>query len=175
MSTPYENELGSWFSEEDAKKHPELAPHGEFFKKIEGLSQVQKDEAFKKQAIYNITHYPKKYFINWVANIGRLLFSYPFSLRQHNLSTYFYLLPNMFLFVTFIFSIYPVILRWKAIPYEIYTLFYFFLVAFGGTASVSAYDRQFRPLVPILLLWLAFIYIRVFKIEVRQESEITSV
>jgi hypothetical protein len=175
MSTPYENEWGSWFSIQDVQKRPELAKHREFFNKISTLPEVERDDAFKKQAIYNIIHHPKKYFINWIANIGRLLFSYPFSYTQHSLTTYFYLIPNMFIVVTFILSIYPVILRWKSIPYEIYTLFYFSMITFGGTSLLSAYDRQFRPLVPILLLWLAFIYVRVLKIEVRQESEISTV
>lgn len=175
MSSPNENEWGSWFSEDDVQERPELAQHREFFNKISGLSQVEVDNAFKKQAIYNITHHPGKYFINWIANIGRLLFSYPFSYTQHSLTTYFYLIPNMFIFVTFILSIYPVIVRWKSIPFEIYALLYISLIAFGGLSLVSGFDRYFRPLVPILLLWLAFVYVRVFKIEVRQESEITPV
>jgi hypothetical protein len=174
MSERHENEWGSWFSSRKVKENPELAHYREFFDKMSKLSEVEKDGEFKKRAIYNITHHPAKYFVNWIANIGRLLFSYPFSHTQHKLTTYFYLIPNMFLVVLFLLGIYPVILRWRSIPYEIYALFYFGFVAFGGTSLLSAYDRQFRPLVPILLLWLCYIYIRVLKIEVRPKSEIRS-
>jgi len=85
MSTPYPNELGSWFSAQDVKENPELAPHREFFAKLEGLSDVEHDDALKKQAIYNIIHHPAKYAQNWVANVGRLLFSYPHSFTPQRL------------------------------------------------------------------------------------------
>jgi 4-amino-4-deoxy-L-arabinose transferase-like glycosyltransferase len=174
MSTHYENEWGSWKTGL-VQDTPELAQqHREFFNKIAGLSAVEKDSASKKQAIDNITRHPTNYLINWMANIGRLLFSYPFSHGRDRLTTYFYLIPNMFIVVLFILGIYPAILRWKSIPYEIFALLYFSLITFGGTSLLSAYDRQFRPLVPILLLWLSFLYVRVLKVEVRPESEIKS-
>lgn len=174
MSTSYNtNEYGSWFSPKDVKEIPELTPHRDFFDKITGFSEVAMDDAFKKQAIENITHYPVKYFVNWIANIGRLLFSYPFSYTSQKLSTYFYILPNMFIVVSFILSVYPAILRRRTVPYEIYALLFFILITFGGTSLLSAYDRQFRPLVPVLLLWLSFVYLRILKIEVRSEVEIS--
>jgi hypothetical protein len=175
MSTPYENEWGDWFSSSNVQENPELAQHREFFDKIASLSEVEKDSEFKKEAIYNITHHPTKYFTSWMANIGRLLFSYPFSYERHKLTTYFYFIPTMFIVVLFVLSIYPAISRWKSIPYEIYALLYFGLIAFGGSSLLSAYTRQFSPLVPILLLWLSFIYVRVMKIEIRPVSEITSI
>jgi len=172
MSTPYENEFGDWFSSKSVATKPELTQHREFFDRIGHLSRVQQDDEFKKQAIYNISHHPTKYFVNWTANIGRLLFSYPYSYTQQKLTTYFYFLPNMVMVVLFIFSIYPVVLRWKSMPFEILALLYFGLVAFGGTSLLSAYERQFRPLVPILLLYLCIMYIRVLKIKIRPTSEI---
>ncbi len=175
MSTHYENEWGSWISSEEVQERPELAQHREFFDKIDNLSELERDSEFKKQAVYNITHHPTNYFVNWMANIGRLLFSYPFSYEQHKLTTYFYLIPNMFIVVLFVLSIYPAILRRKSIPYEICVLLYFSLIAFGGSSLLSAYNRQFRPLVPILLLWLSYLYVRVLKIEVRSKSEIKSI
>jgi hypothetical protein len=174
MSTPYENEWGDWFSATAVQARPELAQHRQVFDRIAGLSQVDQDRELKKESIYNITHYPAKYFVNWMANIGRMLFSYPFSHRPHRLTTFFHLIPNMFIVVLFALSIYPAILRRKSIPFEIYALLYVCLLAFGGTSLVSADSRQFVPLVPILLLWLSFLYINVLKIEIRPVSEILS-
>ena len=173
LSTPYKNELGSWFSPEKVKKLPELAPHRDFFDKIAGFSETAQDEAFKKRAINNILHHPKKCFVNWVANIGRLLFSYPFSFTPQRMSTYFYLLPNAFIIVLFILRAYPAILRWENIPCELSSLIFFAIVVFSGSSLLAAYERQFRPLVPILLLWLCFVYTHILKIEVRPESKIT--
>lgn len=174
MSTSYNtNEYGSWFPPKKVKEIPELTPHRDFYDKISNFSEVARDDAFKKQAIENITRYPLKYLVNWVANIGRLLFSYPFSFTSQKLSTYFYIVPNMFIVVLFILSVYPAILRRRFIPYEIYALLLFNFIAFGGTSLLSAYDRQFRPLVPVLFLWLSFVYVRILKIEVRSEAEIS--
>ncbi len=173
MSTTYNpDELGSWYSFRDVQKSPELAPHRDFLNKITSLSETAMDDAFKKQAIENITHYPLKYLSNWAANVGRLLFSYPFSFTNQKLSTYFYILPNMFIVGAFILSVYPGFIRRKIIPYEIITLLIFVIISFGGTSLVSSFDRQFRPLIPILLLWLAFVYLRILRIEVRSETDL---
>jgi hypothetical protein len=172
MSSPYAGELGSWFSDDDVQALPELSPHREFFAKIADLSEVERDEALKKQALDNIIHHPSRFVMNWVANVGRLLFSYPFSYTPQKISTYFYLLPNMFLVVFLVGSVYPAVLKRRTIPYEIYALLFFALIAMGGTSLLSAYDRQFRPLVPIFLLWLSFVYVRILRIELRDGTEI---
>ena len=172
MSTPYSNELGDWVSQKEAQANPAMEKHMEFLNKLANLSEVERDDEFKKQALYNISHYPKKYLINWTANLGRLLFSYPFSYTQQKISTFFYLIPNMFIVTLFTLSIYPAILKRKSIPHEIYALLFFSFIAFFGSSLLSAYDRQFRPLIPILLLWLAFFYTRILIIKLRPESEI---
>lgn len=173
MSTPYTEELGDWFREDVVEQRPELARHLPFFQRISKLPEAKRDEEFKNQAIYNITHYPRKYISNWLANIGRLLFSYPFSYTPQKLSTYFYLLPNMFLVILFILGVYPAVRRWKSIPLELYCLLFLVFMTLGGTSLLSAYDRQFRPMVPILVLWVSYIYLRVLRIEIRPQSEIT--
>jgi len=165
MTTPYPNEYGSWFSVKDVKERPELAPHREFFATLEGLSDLQRDDAFKKQALHNIARYPGKYLYHWAANIGRLLFSYPFSFGSQSLTTYFYILPDMFVIVLFALSTIPAAMRWRTIPFELWILLGFALIAFGGSTLLSAYDRQFRPLIPVLEVWIAFVYIRVLRIE----------
>jgi hypothetical protein len=167
MASPYAGELGSWFSDDDVQALPELSPHREFFAEIVDLSEVERDEVLKSQALETIIHHPSRYLTNWIANVGRLLFSYPFSYTPQKISTYFYLLPNMFLVVFLLVSVYPAVLRRRAIPYEIYALLLFALIALGGTSLLCGYDRQFRPLVPILLLWLSYVYVRILRIELR--------
>jgi hypothetical protein len=174
MSTPYNGEMGDWFSAKDVNERPELSQHRTFFDQVAELSEVEKDDIFKNQAKYNIINYPMKYAANWVANIGRLLFSYPFSYTPQKLETYFYMVPNMFIIVLFVLSVFPAILRYKVIPDEIHALIVFAFITLAGTSLLSAYDRQFRPMVPIILLWLSFIYFRVLKIELRPDNEIQS-
>jgi hypothetical protein len=78
----------------------------------------------------------------------------------------------MFVVVLFLLSIIPAIMRRNAIPFELWALLLFVLTAFGGSTLLSAYDRQFRPLVPALCVWMAFIYIRLLRVELRANSEL---
>jgi len=167
MSTPYTGEYGSWYSSNQVRDRPELAPHRVFFANLEGLTDVERDDAFKKQAIYNIANHPKGYARNWAANVGRLLFSYPFSFAAQSLTTYFYLAPNMFIVVLFVVSLIPAVLRPRAMPFELWFLLAFALIALGGSTLVSGYERQFRPLVPILSVWVGLVAVRVLRIELR--------
>ena len=66
----------------------------------------------------------------------------------------------------------PLALRPREIPFEIWALLFFALIAFGGSTLLSAYDRQFRPLAPALFLWLAYIAARVVRIGLRPETRI---
>jgi len=104
--------------------------------------------------------------INWASNIGRLLFNYPYSYTPQKLSTFAYLIPNMFLVVLMVFSIYPTYRARSVIPGEIYLLLVFALIAFGGSSLVSAYARQFLPLIPIFGLWIFWVWSKVMRIEI---------
>jgi len=172
MSTPYPNESGSWFSYKAVNELPELAYHRPFFTTLKRLSDVERDDAFKKQAVFNISHHPFKFMLNWLANIGRLLFSYPYSFTSQKVSTYFFF-PNMFIAVLFVLSITPALLRRAAVPFELWTLLFFALTSIGGCSLLSAYERQFRPTVPVLCTWLAFVYGRVLRIELRSNRAIS--
>ena len=165
MSTPYAGEYGSWYSDRQVRDRPELAPHREFFAKLEGLTDVERDDAFRRQAVHNIANHPKEYARHWPANVGRLLFSYPFSFAAQSLTTYFYLAPNMFIVVLFLVSLIPAVLRPQAMPFELWFLLAFALLAFGGSTLVSDYDRQFSPLVEILCVWVALVFARALRIE----------
>ncbi|MFH1480246.1 MAG: glycosyltransferase family 39 protein [Pseudomonadota bacterium] len=167
MSSPHRHDLGDWHSTMDVWETPELYEnHGEFFHKLEALNWIQRDEEFKKTAIENILKHPQKYGYNWIANIGRLLFSCPFSYTPQKLSTFFYLIPNMFIVVLSLLCIYPSLLRRKNIPFEIGSLLAFVFISFGGSSLLSAYARQFQLLVPMISLWIIFTLFRILKIEI---------
>lgn len=163
MSTPYEGEYGDWFTRKS--KH-----HRKFYKKIAGLSVVERERELRKQAIKNIINYPAKYVMNVMANIGRLFFNYPYSYDFQRLSTYFYIIPNMFIFVFCIMSIYPAYIGRKLIPFEINALIVFVLISIGGLSIVHSENRSLWPFVPIIVLWLSFILTRILKIELKKET-----
>jgi hypothetical protein len=96
--------------------------------------------------------------MNWTANIGRLFFSYPFSHTPQKISTYFYLLPNMFIVVLLLLSGVFILLYQVPVPYEIKALVIFGAISLGATSLVSAYTRQFTPLAPIFLFWILWVF-----------------
>jgi hypothetical protein len=161
MSTPYEDEYGDW-NIRDSQKH--RAYYIENAKK--NLSAIELDDEYKRKAMENIINYPKKYFLNWLANIGRLLFNYPYSYDKQKLNTYFYLIPNMFIVVFIILMIYPTYLSRKSIPFEMFGLIHFGLVAFMGSTFLDAENRYFWPLVPVFFLWISFMLSNVVKIKI---------
>jgi hypothetical protein len=169
LSTPYKDELGDWFDETKFEKNPVLAQnHRSFFNQISKLPAVEKDEAFKRKGIENIIRHPGKFVLNWLANVGRMLFNYPYSYTPQKLSTYAYMFPNMFLLVAVFFSLFPAIKAYRTIPFELLALLGFALIAFGGSSLLSAYTRQFTPLVLILGLWIFFLGNRTVRIRLLQ-------
>ena len=76
MSTPHADERGDWLSEEDMWENP---AHRTFLQSIAHLDPIQRDEAYKRAAIENIKNHPVKFMYNWMDNVGRLLFGYPFT------------------------------------------------------------------------------------------------
>ncbi|MEM3000923.1 MAG: hypothetical protein QXP41_01850 [Candidatus Nitrosocaldus sp.] len=161
MSSPYDDELGDWH--ERSSEY-----HQEFFNKLySDLPPIQRDDELRKEAIKNIVNYPFKFLKNWLANIGRLLFHYPYSYTPQKLSTYFYILPNMFLVVFFTLSIYPAYKAYKLIPFEIWALMLFALIAFTGSTFGNAENRYFWPLVPVFTLWTCFIFSCILKINIK--------
>lgn len=169
MSTPYQGEFGDWISSMDFADNPQLCKnHCAFFKEISNLNSIERDDALKKQAIENISEHPKKFFMNLVANISRMFFSYPFSYTPQKLSTLFFIIPNMFVIVLAVLCIYPSFVCRHNLPREIFCLLFFIAVAFAGSSFLSAYDRQFRILIPIMLLWISFVFFRLVNVEFRK-------
>ena len=96
MSTPYSGEYGDWKSNADLSLVPERK---QFIDRISKLSVAEMDKEYQREALRNIKNHPLKYMYNWSANIGRLIFSYPFTNAKQTMKTYFTILPNIFVAV----------------------------------------------------------------------------
>ena len=162
MSSPYEGDLGDWHTVGAVYREPALAEnHAATFDALAGLDPLARDRALKAQALENIRRHPAKFARNWLANLGRLLFNYPYSYTPQKLSTYYYLLPNAFLVVAMTVCLYAGWLGRRLIPGEIHALLALAVLAFGGSSLLSAYERQFRVLAPLLGLWMVVVSARV--------------
>ena len=169
MSTPFPGELGDWNgSPGQLRDHPALKRnHGDYFDKLAQLPPLAQDAALKQKALQNIREHPIKYLQNWLANVGRLLFSYPFSYAPQKLSTAFYLLPGMFVVVGFALAL-PLALRGRRlVPVELNHLLLTGGVSFFGASLISAYQRQFQVLLPFFLIWMAFLFTQVAEIRIK--------
>ena len=182
-STPFENEWGNWFSpddilgegkENDATVHiyDDLSQlrenHHQFYEKLQPLSNIERDSAFKAKAIENIKAHPLKYLKNTVSNTGRFLFNYPFSYRSQNLNAYGYLIPNMFIVVLFIIIVYPALLSRKKIPFEIWALLIFGLIYGCGMLLAGGTSRYFTIMIPFLALFMGYCYTNILRIKLRK-------
>ena len=162
MSSPYKNEYGSWQSFSWGK--PEIIKnHHKFFESIANLKGIERDDAFKREAIKNIRDHPKKYLLNWISNIERLLFGFPTS--HHLQKTRFMFIPIMFIVVLSVLLLYPTIKFIKNIPFEIILLLIFASIYFFISSLVSAGMRQFHMLIPIIGLWLGYMFNNVIHID----------
>ncbi len=186
-STPYNNEWGNWFSSEDALNggnhdyQPDNAyrdlrslseNHHDVYLKLEPLTHIERDSALKSIAIENMKAHPDKYLKNTVSNIGRLLFHYPFSYREQNLNAYGYMIPNMFILVLWILSLYPAFLMRKKIPFEIKAIMVFTLIYACGIVVADGRGRNFIIMVPSLVLFFAYVFTNILKITLIKTEEV---
>ncbi|MGN7613414.1 hypothetical protein ACQZV8_15165 [Magnetococcales bacterium HHB-1] len=190
MSTPYPGDLGSFFGNIVDLHTPQNRPgipnegrfgrfqqsktfshHQEFAKTLSGLDNLAVDEALRKKAIENIKNHPQAFLHNWIANIGRLFFSYPFGHSLQKLSTYVILLPNAFLLTLTLLALYPLWKKWPHVPPALQELSLFALTTVGGASLLAAYARQFFPILPILVLLNAFVWSQLVQFQWRTPKE----
>ncbi len=181
-STPYEGERGNWFSEaavlKDSSEARELKVysdltqlsnnHHEFYEELIILTPMEKDSVFKSRALKNMKIHPGKYIENTISNLGRLLFHFPFSYRLESLSSYGYMIPNMFLVVFCVVSIIPLWMSRKKLPFEIKSILVFFLIYGCAIVLLDGRGRNFIAMVPSLLIYIVFINTNILNISVAE-------
>lgn len=171
MSTPYKGEFGDfWEGELPVWHQKEL----EVIAKYKGAEQ---DDALKKIALKNIKAHPLKYTQNWVANIGRLFFNFPYT--PPSVSYYgvgnpirsLVMLPiNAIIFLFMIYSLVITLINWGNILFYIRFLFCFVFLYLGASSIASAYSRQFYVIVPILIFWFAYIIQKSITIKIKYDK-----
>ena len=171
MTSPFEEELGDWggggVGHLQASGNPQLIEHhGKFFEALAHSGPVEWDERLKRKALSNIYHYPVKFMKNWICNVGRMLFNYPYSYTPQRMGTLFNIFSVMFIPVFAILSIYPSYVGRSRIPPEIFSILFLGLVAFAGSSLLAAYERQFRILVPFFILWIFVTLKKAVQIEI---------
>jgi len=166
MSTPYANELGNWETIPVLKSNPNRQA---FIDSILKLKPLEKDEAYKTAAIENIKKHPGKFFSNWKANVGRLLFNYPFSRARQSIQSFNTIIPNMFVVVLVILTFPFCMVRYKRFSGGMVMIFLFFVIYFFGSSLVSAYPRMFYVTMPFWFLFISYIFGNIISVRLKQD------
>lgn len=192
MSSPYENEYGDWMGFPPSKTHTDKIPgsdsmiisrHQKDFNRLLMNKDVQianiredeteynltkgtaQDDLLKKIAIENIKSHPGKFIDNIISNGGRILFNYPSSYTLQK-STNLRRLPiNGTLAVVSLFCLILTFMKWRDVSYPIRYLLCISFIYLGGSLFGSAGSRMLFVVIPILLLWIAYILYRSIKID----------
>jgi len=165
-STPFENEYGNWISadvvlgKEKGDYHTTssiIKNHGAFVESLQEYSFLEQDALYKKKAIENMKTYPKKYLQNTVASAFRLFFNYPYSYTNQKPSSFFYILPNMFLVVLIVTTLFLGCKNLSLISFEIRFIALTGAIFIGGLILLDGRVRHLIPAIPLLLFIIAVI------------------
>lgn len=196
MTSPYENELGDWnsfpfdnsnkdISQIHGANEMAILQHKKDFEKIFERKDAQdiyikngiiigspytgviQDEVLKKIALENIKTHPIKFIKNCFSNAGRIIFNYPYSHTLQKPETLLRLPVNGLLLVLILFCIIPTLMNWRIIAYPIKLFIFLGLIYFGGSLFGSAEARMFLPIVPILLIWIAYILPKTIRLNLK--------
>ncbi len=187
-ASPFEHEWGNWYSDY-VVWHPEVEPktevftfkelsknHIDFYKTLpyrttdSATVTLERDLMFKEKAKEYMQAYPKAFIKNTIASLVRLFFNFPRSYTRQHLGTAKYVFVNMFLVVGMLLSIYPALTSWKKIPAEIWALTLFLSLFIGGLSLLNGWPRHLIPVLPIFLLYLAFIYTHIVDIRINKSN-----
>lgn len=174
MSTPVASEYGDW---NDAKfraycDYDTTVPcnatlfaknHQADYDAIYQLDGVARDDAFKQKAIENIKAHPLKYFQNILANTSRLFFAIPNSYQTLRIQNVFRIIPNVLVFCGFIYCIIFSIRVRKQLTPALYLMLLMLFAYLGATLLLSAQQRQLYVVLPLILIWFAWLNARFLK------------
>ncbi len=165
-SSPFPNEYGDWISadvvlgKENGDFYdttPLFNNHGAFIQSLESHSIIQRDSLYKKRAIENIKGYPRKYIQNTLASGLRLFFNYPYSYTPQKISTYFYIIPNIFVVVFLLFAFFIALRKPFLMPFEIRVIGLMMLLFIGGLTVLDGRVRHLLPILPLLFIFVVFV------------------
>ena len=144
-----------------------LAHHQKDYDEISKLSGLEKDDAYTRIAVSNIRSHPLKYAQNVFFNIGRLFFHYPFSQAIQRPMPLFVMPMNGIILSFILICLIPTLINWRRIDFHVRFMLFIAFIYFGASALVCAESRMFTTIVPILLVWFAYVIQRSMKVNLK--------
>lgn len=163
MSSRLPNEHGSWRSYNRVLSKDGIIydSHVKFYESIIEKSHIERDDLFKKISMERIKNNPEDYFLNVISNSFRLFFYYPVSNHGDNpRRVLFYLTIHIVPIVLVLIGIVLSLKNINHIPIEILALTSLIFIYLGLSLSLPAVPRYLIPTIPIIILWLTFLFSR---------------
>ncbi len=161
MTSHLKHEYGNWITPDYVleNKVPGLdSSHYDFFVKAHTKPPIERNEIFTQKAKQNLKENPMGYLYNFTASSLRLVFAFPYTHRLHSLSPYPRIFTNLLLLVPLLFSLMPTWRHRSHFPIEIKCIGLFIPIYWGMTSAITGTLRHFYPVIPFIIIWLAFIY-----------------
>lgn len=174
MSTPYENEFGEWHNANLARKRNNMCNdtllvvnHQKDMDYVNQFSGFDRDDAYRKLAIDNIKKHPVKYVRNVFANSGRLLFTFPESYQPQDSSDLLKVYVNSFFWVGMVIAMLLAARNFPKWRFEMNAFLFLILGYFAVSVLVSAMMRFFYIMIPVMLIWMTYIYSQTLTLRLR--------
>ncbi len=160
---------GTWLPIETVREHEDLRrDHLTFLEAMAALPAIEADRRFKARVVENLRTNPTAYAKNWVGNVSRLLFNYPWSRRGQSIRTLGYVLPNAALLMAFGASFVAAWRNRSSVPAGLLVLLGMFALGTASHSLMSSTGRLFVVCVPFLILWVAFTAHHFVRVEIRR-------
>jgi hypothetical protein len=195
MSSPFEGEYGNWgynpkYNSTILSNVPRNAIGGQFnirnkdnfmpggedsiiihhqkdFEELKKYVGVEEDDAYKKMAIKNIKSHPLKYLQNYISNMGRIIFNYPYSYTVQKPGSLLRLPMNGIIVAFLLFSLIPTFINWRRLAFSAKLILFIVVLYLAGTVLGCAETRMFTPIVPMILFWIAYIMNKSVKLNLK--------
>jgi hypothetical protein len=169
-TTPFEGEYGDWFGYNIYLENPQaMTNHKETIDETKNMKALEKDDKFRELGIQHLKNNPAKFIKNWFVGLGRLMFNYPFSYSLQKPDTYFFILPNMFLFSFLFISAGALIKYRKKFPYEFSFIILFAVVYLGGISLAAAVARYTALVYPLFFSLILYVFTKIIKISIIED------
>ena len=169
-TTPFPGEYGDWFGRNIYEDNPQaMSNHKDVLNETANMKALEKDKIFMSLGINHFTNNPMKFIYNWFCGLGRLMFNYPFSYTLQKPDTYFFILPNMFLFSFLFLAIGILIKNRKMFPFEFSFISLFSFIYLGGISLVAAVARYTALIYPLLFAIILYVFTNIIKIHINKK------
>lgn len=179
MSTPYDNEYGDWkLPDLTNKQYPTLFKsaetvvilkknHSQEVSAILKHNPIQQDSLFKRAAVVNIKAHPSKFLSNYINNISRMLFNFPYSYSYQDAAIVRNIVIGSSILWASLIALILTLLNWRKIAFPVKMTLLITTIYLLLSAALSAYPRQLDVVMPVLLFWIGYMISKLPKPEMK--------